>query len=180
MQYTPLALFFSFLFLFVYNRSCSFLCLVLLPLILSLSQPFLFSVGGYHVTVAHPAVIPTRPANTELKMSQKLNFPVRMRETIREVQHAQDAEMVIVTAMRRQIFHLPPERPFVALQLNPYQPNHRMKTPTQAMLKECPSNFPAFLGSKRPCRGPHMTDAKRDTMPPSMCTTQDPGGVCVV
>src|SRR3954471_17549662 len=59
--------------------------------------------------------------------------------------------------------------------LNPYQPNHRMTAPIEAMVRSCGGRGPPPSRlNLRPRRGPRAMHPARAMNPPTVCTTVDP------
>src|SRR5215831_10244741 len=59
--------------------------------------------------------------------------------------------------------------------LKPYQPNHRMKPPTVAIVRSCGSiGPPPSRLNRRPMRGPSTIAPARATKPPMLWTTVGP------
>src|ERR1700742_3394324 len=59
--------------------------------------------------------------------------------------------------------------------LNPYQPNHKIKPPTTAIVKSCGNiGAPPSRLNLRPNRGPRQIAPAIATHPPIECTTVDP------
>jgi hypothetical protein len=59
--------------------------------------------------------------------------------------------------------------------LKPYQPNHRMKPPTVAIVRSCGSiGPPPSRLKRRPSRGPSTIAPAKATNPPMLCTTVEP------
>ncbi len=123
------------------------------------------------LTLAQPAVMPTRPARAPfrlmpisgfLKITQEVSMPA--------TQPAQAARLVLTKIMAISV--LPA---VVEPGLKPNQPSQRMNTPTAAMGRLWPgmaltSPFLPYL----PNRGPMTMAPASDAQPPMECTTVEP------
>ena len=85
------------------------------------------------------------------------------------------AASVVVVATRAASRARPPLRPSVEPALKPYQPTHRMKTPSTPSGSECPgigATPPEAVN--RPRRAPTTMAPTRAAQPPTEWTTVDP------
>ena len=79
-------------------------------------------------TLAHPAVMATRPASTPLRLMEMSGFLNRNQDVIMAAMAPAAAARLVVMAMKP--IASPPA--VVLPGLNPNQPNHRMNTPSAA------------------------------------------------
>src|SRR5210317_1932003 len=103
------------------------------------------------LTFAHPAVIPTSPANAPFNVIPTLGFPAIIDVYIAATEAA-DADSVVVTAIAAKFTSTAARADPT---LKPYHPNHRINTPNAPATIELPgigSGFP--LSSNFPILGP--------------------------
>ena len=97
-------------------------------------------------TRSHPAVMPTKPASTPFNVSDKEGFLYLNQATIREKNPPVQAARLVVRNTCEIAVRLPsPAAASWEPGLNPNQPNHRMNTPRQAIVRLCTGMARDFL-----------------------------------
>ena len=137
-------------------------------------------------TVAHPAVIATRPAIAPLSENVALGLPVANQEKNNAPIAPAAAARLVVTIIRAIDRSIPD---VVLPALKPNQPNHNRNTPSAANGILWPGMFfTSFLYATRdpvpeflifvltylPIRGPRTNAPASPAHPPTECTTVDP------
>mmetsp|Transcript_34905 Transcript_34905/g.25296 ORF Transcript_34905/g.25296 Transcript_34905/m.25296 type:complete len:202 (+) Transcript_34905:420-1025(+) len=137
------------------------------------TKPITTAIHGW--TTEQLAVMDTRPARMPLRPIDTSNTPSKILARRVAVMHDTEAAMVVVMATLPATMAAPPEIASVEPQLNPYHPNHRMKTPSDwSVLLPSWSWAGEPSSSKRPVRGPTTIAPTRPDMPPTMCTMPEP------
>ena len=124
---------------------------------------------------SHPAVTATRPAREAFRHMETSGLPFLIQVKISVVQVATDGAMVVVRKMDDSS-----DTEVAAAPLNPYQPSHRMNTPSAPRGMEWPGialtfvTLPSLSFTYLPMRGPRTAAPISAAMPPTMWMAQDP------
>ena len=138
--------------------------------------------AAHAVTVAHPAVIETRPESTPLHIADTSHvFPLpRMRSSTTVHMPLVDAARVVVHTTRAAVDADEPVIESVEPALKPYQPSQRIIVPSTWSTCEWPRMWiagprrPLTVIAKRPRRGPMIAAPTRAAVPPTAWTTPEP------
>merc|ERR1719240_827952 len=126
-------------------------------------------------TLEQGAVTDTKPAKMPLQSAAQSYFLVSAKIRRNTVMPPVAAESVVFIMTWAATSAVPAsDIPNVEPELNPHQPNQRMKVPRTMRGCECGENSSAFAGSKRPVRTPTIFAPTSAAMPPVRCTTPDP------
>src|SRR3989344_1629751 len=131
--------------------------------------PIIIALSG--LTFAVPAVIETKPASAPLSVIPMFGFELFNHVTAIAAVAPAAAASVVVTAIAAILAFVPAS---VDPALNPYHPNHKMKTPSVAKGSECPFISTAFPLMYFPILGPTAIAPASAAQPPTLCTTVEP------
>ena len=124
---------------------------------------------------SHPAVMATRPASEAFRHMETSGLPYFIQVTIMHTTVATEGATVVVRKME------PSSATFTAAApLNPYQPSHRMNTPSAPMGRLWPGKAftfttrPSLPYENLPMRGPSIFAPTRAHTPPTMWMQAEP------